>query len=145
MKSMLITIFSLFSIQLFAQDAVFYSRNMPRSCEYVFAVESDLRLELPLNSPDQEVYYQIQNTWEPSQWTETKSLSLKTLTSKLVGELTLTSMSIPGHFLYRIIAFSFPNSQKKCVADFGREFGEACHNEGRDVTPWRLRQLNCTN
>jgi hypothetical protein len=143
MKTMVILVISLFSGLLFAEDVSLFSRNMPMSCEYVFTVESDLRIEIPLTSLDQEVFFELQNSWTPSEWTKSKKLELKAVNSKLVGDLSFVSMSIPQKYLYRIISITFPKAKLKCLSEFGREFGEACMPGGRSETPWRTRQVKC--
>ena len=129
----------------FANDIRLFSRNMPYSCDYVTTVESDLRLELPAASDESEVFYELQNSWEPSTWTESAPLVIRNIGPKDVAEITLKTMSIPEHFLYRNIRIHLPERQMICTAEFGREFGEACRRGGRDATPWRERVLTCKN
>ena len=117
----------------------FFSRNMPSSCEYVFTVESDLRLELPLSSSEDEVFYQLQNTWNTSEWTAPASWAIKNHSA----QLTIKSMSIPENYLYRNIVIVFPKAKLSCATEFGRIFGESCMHGGRDATPWRARSINC--
>jgi hypothetical protein len=127
----------------FSMEVNLYSRNMPQTCQYVYKVESDLRIIAPLDIVDEELIYQLQNSWKPNGWTSPQALRLKSTRDHLIGELTFQSMSLPGNFLYRIIRITFPKSNKTCVGEFGREFGEACMPGGRNETPWRLRLLNC--
>lgn len=145
MKTILLVAIAVYSTLLFAGEVSLVSRNMPTSCEYVYTVESDLKIEIPLTSPDEVVLYQLQNSWTPSQWTKVKNLELTKGNNSLIGELTFTSMSIPQNYLYRVISLTFPKAKLKCVSEFGREFGEACMPGGRSETPWRIRQVNCEN
>jgi hypothetical protein len=124
-------------------DATFSSRNMPVSCEFVFRVDSDLSLVLPVDSDEDYILYQLQNTWVPSDWTEAVAVPLQLSWKGRVGEWSFQSMSIPGNYLYRIIKIILPKSKKTCFAEFGRQFGETCKSDGRDSTPWRVRVLSC--
>ena len=144
MKSLLLSLISLMLYSNIAfSETVFSSRNMPMTCDYVFSVESDLRLELPLNSEDETISYQLQNSWKPYNWTPAILLPLKSNSSARFAEWSLQSMSIPLNFLYRKVKITFPKSHLICSAEFGREFGEPCMPEGRSSTPWRARVLNC--
>jgi hypothetical protein len=140
----------LFSIQVYSTvwasnifEAQFFSRNMPVSCEFVFRVDSDLALVLPANSSEDHVFYQLQNSWVTSKWTNPVEIPLKHTDKGVQAKWSFQSMSIPENYLYRNIKLIFPNSKKTCYAEFGRQFGEACMSGGRDSTPWRERVLSC--
>ena len=151
MKNLTLLFFVLvffYSTATFADEAFFSSRNMPSSCEYVFSVESDLRLELPLDLNEDKIMYQLQNSWAPFEWTAVAILALQDSSVATGGptrfaEWSFQSMSIPKNYLFRIIKIFFPKSNITCIAEFGRQFGEACMPEGRIATPWRTRLFNC--
>jgi hypothetical protein len=143
LKSSVFTACVLFSSTLIASELTLISRNMPTSCEFVFEVESDIKISMDKTISDQKVFYQFQNSWEPLNWTQEKSASVKSVGDQKELSLTLQSMSIPGKYLYRHIRIRLPESKITCIAEFGREFGEVCMPEGRSGTPWRQRVLAC--
>lgn len=122
-----------------------YSRNMPTSCEYVFNVESDIRIELPSDLDEERIMFSYVNTWAPYLWTSPEELpvAINQSGTKKFSQWSLTSMSLPQNHLYRVVKVFFPKSKILCQGEFGREFGEACMPGGREVTPWRSRVFNC--
>ena len=143
MKKLILALVAICSQVAWGDAVVFTSRNMPSTCEYVFTVESDLKVELPQSFKDEEVTYKLQNSWAPFNWTEEETLPLEQTQKGRFVEWTFVSMSIPGKYLYRNVLLTFPQSRIKCQSEFGRQFGEACMRGGRNETPWRTRQLIC--
>lgn len=131
------------SLSTFAGEIEFFSRNMPQTCTYVYAVESDLKLKLPLDVQDREIIFQLQNSWDPFNWTTAESIPLIQFQDGFYANWTFQSMSIPGHFLYRNVQIELPNQRIVCHSEFGREFGEMCMPSGREATPWRKRKIEC--
>lgn len=143
MKALILSMLIAFSMTPSFAQVVFSSRNMPSTCSYVFSVESDLKLELPLDSIEDEILYQLQNSWVPAEWTPVQVLALESSERYKSVEWTFTSMSLPEHHLYRNILITFPKTNIRCLSEFGRQFGEACIPGGRSQTSWKVRKLDC--
>ncbi len=127
------------------------SRNMPRTCQFVFEVESDLRLRATgLEAGEWKMLYSYVDAYDAHErGLEPGELELRDGRA----EWSLRSFHAPTRFLRRIVEFHFeqrsangrlaarwPRSASQVYrAEFGREFGEPCVSSGRPDTPWRER------
>jgi hypothetical protein len=143
----------LFASSAFAAPALeLWSRNMPKTCEFVFEVESDIRVLFADEELDAQVpltlVYALKNEWTEEWHLKKAAYFIRTEKGGWVADFSLQSMSSHERYLYRNIRFEIwagaaleERLTGMWTAEFGREFGEACQWDGRASTPFRKRNL----
>ncbi|MEZ4816282.1 MAG: hypothetical protein R3A80_13940 [Bdellovibrionota bacterium] len=154
-RIILLTCCVLFSSQLEANARV-WSRSIMPSCQFVYQVESDVRVQAPSevlsNYSFEEVYLKarFKNTWDndPAN-SETFYIALN---PSGLAEFTFESMSVSKEYLFRNMTFSWVRKQgddwesmsAPMVADVGRQFGESCYVERYSDSQYVERELRAS-
>ena len=123
------------------EAANFYSRNFPRDCTYVFAVDSELRWNFDSEDFENENSFmtQVYSEYE-ERWINFEEVELKDLgNGKSSAELYLNSMSTNPRFLYRKIRYQ--TRRGKFETEFGRQFGEKCFPYKDPLAPFIEREI----
>lgn len=132
-----------------------YSRNMPRTCSFVYEVNSDLFVvsgrELNKSSILHWATYNVYDAegdnlpWEwqetpiQAEWSQTQQQWVFQWTFK---SFATSERRLNRHVLFFIDPMDTSHEETPIYfAEFGREFGESCFRGGRKETPWRKRQL----
>lgn len=130
-----------------AEDSVeVWSRNMPETCEFVYRVESDIRVLFanPDAAPLPQMSYRFRDEYS-GQWSRSGRVPFKLRQDGLwQADLALESFSAHEHRLQRVLQFSVNAGGHKegdWSVEFGRQFGEPCYSAGRLSTPYLRRSV----
>lgn len=132
-----------------------WTRSIMDSCEFVYRVESDIKLELPaglMEIYDPELLYwdvSFSNSWdrEPRHSEHFKWVP----NEQGVVEITLETMSTSGGYLFRDMFFrvmikgvdgELVSLTPAFQADIGRRFGELCATSRSPAVPFQVREVS---
>lgn len=136
-----------------------WSRSIMPSCEFVYQVESDVKIKVPVEviqeelsaRPHHELYVRavFKNSWGNAPYKS--EVFMMKVDREGIAKLTFESMSVSRGFLFRQMFFqigvkvdtgAFYALSTAYSSDVGREFGEACSTIRFDDAQYVERAIN---